>query len=579
LYTLTVTLIEDGATIDVITKKIGFRHIELIQDKDQWGESFYFRLNGVPIFAKGANWIPVDSFISRGKKHGLYERLLRDSKAANMNMIRVWGGGIYEEDLFYNLCDEMGLLVWQDFAFACNPTPRHQMFFDQAAIEAEYNIKRLRHHPCLAIWVGNNEIEQAWVSWGYSVRFPKLKKAYTHLFEELLPSIASTFDPDRPYWPSSPSSGGDFKKPNSPDSGDSHFWMVWHGGKPFTSYRKHFSRFMSEFGYESFPDHKTVLDFCPENQMGFYSRVMKSHQKCFPGNRKLMKYMKRRFHVPNDFHKQLLISQITQAEAVEYGVDHWRRNRKSYRCMGALYWQLNDCWPVISWSSIDYYGRWKALHYFARRFFAPVYCSVAEFSNRVEFWGVNDLNENKAVSLVWSMETPAGMVVDSGKQHVELHRSDAQLIKEIYMGNQGVQPEDKMVFWALLDQNNREVVRGCKLLTPPKNYDFQNPELELKVDNDKNNSVIVHITAKAPALYVFIESPYEFIASDNFFPLRKGETISITIEFKGADSIDGVKDNIKVRSLYDITGSSYSHDPFIKHMFNGIFKGRMPILN
>ena len=370
LYDLTVRCYCGDICVDTYTQKIGVREIKLVRDTDTWGETFYFRLNGIPVFAKGANWIPSDSFPARGKKLGLYQKLLCDAKAANMNMIRVWGGGIYEDDEFYSICDALGLLVWQDFMFACKPTPRHDDFFKAVEKDAVQNVKRLRHHPCIALWVGNNEIELAWVEWFYTWRFARTyKKAYSRLFEEMLPEVVAEHDPDRSYWPSSPSSGGNFKEPNSADRGDSHFWEVWHLNKPFSAYRAHFSRFMSEFGFESFPSIKTLRSFCPLDQLSFHSPIMENHQKNRSGNKKIIAYMKRRFLIPKEFEKQVVLSQITQAEAMEYGVEHWHRNRTNFHCMGALYWQLNDCWPVASWSSIDYYGRWKALHYFAKRFF------------------------------------------------------------------------------------------------------------------------------------------------------------------------------------------------------------------
>lgn len=351
LYGIQVFIKKNNVIIDSQTHKIGIREIRLVRNEDRWGETFYFSLNGVPIFAKGANWIPVDSFIPRGKRLGLYSANLKSAKMANMNMIRVWGGGIYEDDLFYDLCDELGLLVWQDFPFACALYPYTSEFLDNFKEEAIQNIKRLRNHASLAFWCGNNENE--WLMELYlsnifksdSNKQRQYKKDYIELFEKLLLELINEYDPQHNYWPSSPSNGGIFReggrdllKPNSPDRGDSHYWMVWHAGKRFSAYRKFNSRFMSEFGFESFPSMKTISSFCPSDQFDLFSPIMENHQKNAAGNKKILKYMKKRFIIPKKFENQIILSQITQAEAIEYGVEHWRRNRNEFHCMGSLYW-------------------------------------------------------------------------------------------------------------------------------------------------------------------------------------------------------------------------------------------------
>ena len=391
LYQLKVKLLDKDRLLDEYQTEFGIREIQLVRNNDKWGESFYFELNKIPVFAKGGNWIPSDSFISRGIRKELHKQILDACLDANMNMIRIWGGGIYEEDGFYDYCDKNGLMVWQDFAFACRPTPDYSGFEESVIHEAIDNIKRLRKHPSLAIWVGNNEIEEGWLYWGFEDYVPKLKPFYLKLFEKTLPQLVSQYDSERPYWPSSPSSGGKFKNPQSPEYGDSHYWKVWHEGFPLESYREFDSRFMSEFGFESFPDIKTIKTFCEADQMYYNSTIMENHQKNPAGNKKIYDYMQKRFNIPKEFEKQVVLSQITQAEAMEYGVEHWRRNRNNCHCMGALYWQINDCWPVASWSSLDYYGRWKALHYFAKRFYNSFYINAYETDNFFEIWFCNDV--------------------------------------------------------------------------------------------------------------------------------------------------------------------------------------------
>ncbi|MEX2715859.1 MAG: glycoside hydrolase family 2 protein [Candidatus Sigynarchaeota archaeon] len=448
LYDLHVRMLVDGEVVDELRQRIGIRDVKVVQRKDDWGESFFFELNGIPVFAKGADWIPVHSFIPKGRRLGLHRSTIEDAIAANMNMLRVWGGGVMEDDEFYDACDELGILVWQDFPFACRPVPRlmeggkPNRYYENTEVLAVQNIKRIRNHPSLAMWCGNNEVETALSSW-YGARAKDFVDDYRRIFEDLLPRLVKDLDPARFYWPSSPSSGG-LDHPQVENIGDTHFWTVWHGGADFTVYRKNFSRFQSEFGFESFPEIKTCKEFCPPEQFDFDSPVMKNHQKNAGGNQKIMDYMKKRFRVPADFRKQVLLSQITQAEAIEYGVEHWRRNRGvpgKEHCMGTLYWQLNDCWPVASWSSIDYSkklaenhgrpGRWKALHYFARRFYKPVMISIAESMKECELWGVNDLPVQKNVTVEWAVLHAGGTVRLEGSAEAELPPLSSTLVKTI----------------------------------------------------------------------------------------------------------------------------------------------------
>jgi beta-galactosidase/beta-glucuronidase len=428
LYNIKIHLIYNDEVIDEISERFGIREIKVIRRDDEFGKSFFFQLNGIPIFAKGANWIPLHNFIPKGRRLGLYRSTIQDAVDINMNMLRVWGGGICEDDEFYNVCDELGMLIWQDFPYACHTIPpirtkggAPNRFYENAERQAVQNIIRIRNHPSLALWCGNNEIEGIKFNKSGEVKHDmELLNAYTELFEVIFPKLVAKYDPTHFYWPSSPSSGGSngtgtFIKAEE-NTGDSHFWTVWHGGANFSAYRKNFTRFMSEFGFESFPDIKTCEEFCPPDQFEFESPIMKNHQKNHAGNAKILDYMKKRFKIPNDFKKQVILSQLTQAEAIEYGVEHWRRYRGEIgkeRCMGTLYWQLNDCWPVASWSSIDYSkklaekynipGRWKALHYFANRFYKSTIISIAEGRKDSEIWAVNDLNCQKKVTANWQL--------------------------------------------------------------------------------------------------------------------------------------------------------------------------------
>jgi len=576
LYEISVSL-ENNEVIDTLTQKIGIRDIRLIRNSDKWGETFYFLLNGVPIFAKGANWIPIDSFISRGKKLGLYEKILNQAKRANMNMIRIWGGGVYEDDLFYEYCDEMGLLVWQDFPFACAIYPKHKEFVEGIKKEAIQNIKRLRLHPSLALWCGNNEVEQLWKllllisNIDDSDTIQELKQNYIVIFEKILPELIAKYDSNRSYWPSSPSNGGfssqtKYIDPNSPDKGDSHFWKVWHGGAPFSEYRKFDSRFMSEYGFESFPSIKTIRTFCPPDQFDFYSPIMNNHQKNSAGNKKIMKYMRKRFTIPEQFEQQIILSQITQAEAIEYGVEHWRRNRNENHCMGSLYWQLNDCWPVASWSSIDYFLRWKALHFYAKRFYQPVFPSVKEEADEIEFWITNDLRTQSENKLDWKILNSEGRILKNGTYDAAVSPCYSLKVGTVNVrdiNNDKSKMRNNIIFYKLKDKlkDNKIIYHGFRLFDSPKHFKISDPVLSFACERSSNDNDSFNLTidSKGIALYVFIDSDeFDFIASDNFFSMEPNETRVIVLkELKALDSNieiteQYVKDSIRIGSLYDL---------------------------
>lgn len=593
LYRLLVSLFDGKNLIDSIEYKIGIRDLKLVRKPDKWGETFFFLLNGVPLFAKGANWIPIDSFISRGRKLGIYKKLIIDAREANMNFLRVWGGGIYEDDFFYDCCDELGILVWQDFPFACSLYPSNGKFLQNVKQEAIQNIKRIRHHASLALWCGNNEIEQLWVEllvWcqilapedvsdyleGKLNPVKQLKVSiyetnYRKLFEDLLPNLIFRIDKDRQYWPSSPSNGrSDFTRKedsNSQNQGDSHFWDVWHGGAPFSAYREFFSRFMSEFGFESFPSIKTVKYFCPAEQFNSNSPVMEHHQKNQAGNSKLIEYAKKRFNVSDLFESQIILSQLAQAEAIQYGVDHWRQMRNDFRCMGALYWQLNDCWPVASWSSIDYYGRWKALHYHAKRFYEPIYPSVRENDEKVEFWVSNDLRASISGELNWKIYDSDGNILVSGSKLTNvLPCSSAKIITiDVKIINYSKKITRKnIIFYSFT--TGEKIFKEFRLFKSPKHFPLKDPEISHVIEKvegiDGFNSIYrITITAKRIALYVYFDHDIlDFIASDNYFSLEPGETRSIDIKLRdGYNEQTGtiiqeeyLIESIKIKSLFNL---------------------------
>ena len=335
------------------------------------------------MFAKGADWIPADSFTTRVTDARM-RTLLQSAADAHMNMLRVWGGGIYGEERFYDLCDRLGMLVWQDFIFACGIYPDDEAFAENVRQEAVENVRRLRHRASLALWCGNNEMEQGWSEWRWNkpddADNQRLKAGYDRMFHHVLPEIVAAEDPDRPYWPSSASSGEPFADPNGQRRGDMHYWGVWHERKPFNAYREQLPRFASEFGFQSLPPYKTIRTFTEPADRNLTSYVMEHRQRSGPGNQVILSQMLDTFRLPKDLASLSYLSMILQAEGIRIGVEHWRRNRN--RVSGTIIWQLNDCWPAISWASLDYFGRWKALHYAARRFYAPVLLSIEDTADR-----------------------------------------------------------------------------------------------------------------------------------------------------------------------------------------------------
>jgi beta-mannosidase len=525
--------------------RVGLRKLEL----DTEGGAVCFKVNNRPIFMKGANWIPCDAFESR-QTPARYRDLLESAVAANMNMIRLWGGGQYEKDCFYDLCDELGLLVWQDFMFACAVYNLTDSF--EANIRAEFldNIRRLRHHASLALWCGNNEMED-FVKQGQWVSSDRQRADYIKMYEYILPSILKEEDPQRFYWPASPSSGGSFDFPQDPDRGDVHYWQVWHGLKPFTDYRNHFFRYVSEFGFQSFPCMKTIESFTEPGDRNPFSYVMEKHQRNASANGRIVSYISQMYLYPKDLDTLVYASQLLQAQAMQYGVEHWRRNRG--RCMGAIIWQLNDCWPVASWSSIDYYGRWKALHYAARRFFAPVLLSCHEEGILSQDTNVNAepfvLRKSARLNLsnetlqpfrgraLWALRKPDGSVIESGGEEIEAAPLSAVWLPEQKFPE--ANPFETVYTYVLEDENGRILSNGSVLFCPPKHFRFADPELSARIEDDE-----IVVTASAYARSVEIRCSADTVLSDNFFDMTPGE--------RRVKILRGDVKTVSCRSVYDI---------------------------
>ncbi len=548
LYKVEVVLTEDGNTLDRIVKQIGLRTIEVKHERDEWGKSFTFVVNGYPIFMKGANYIPEDNLLPRTTKDKT-ERLIIDSVKANFNMIRVWGGGHYPEDYFYDLCDQYGIIVWQDFMYACSVYRLTKEFEDNAIKEAIDQITRLRHHACIGMWCGNNEVEEAMEYWGWPKK-ADWRRDYIKLFEIILPDLVAKYSPQTFYWSSSPSSGGGFDQPRNPDVGDVHYWEVWHGEKPFTEYRNYHFRFCSEFGFQSFPSMKTIDSFTLEEDKNIFSRVMENHQKNDAANGKILYYLSENFLYPKDFDALIYTSQLLQAEAIKYGVEHWRRNLG--RCMGSLYWQLNDCWPVASWSSVDYYGRWKALHYFAKKFYEPILLSIEESETNASIYVTNDTLSEVRGKIVWRLKNNDNTVLKEGTTDVVLSALTAKSFETIDVIEE-LQGDNKYHTYleAELYLNDQLHSETSVIFVKAKHFQFNNPFIQTEIE-ELEDSFVIHVKTEAFTKYIELDLDTDVVFSDNYFDLSKGKTKEITVE-KSSLTKQQLEEQLKVRSIYHIT--------------------------
>ena len=557
LYTVRVELRMSDSVLDVWERTIGLRTVTVCTDADEWGNQFAFVVNGQKIFAMGANYIPEDNLLGHLSEERS-ERLIRDCARANFNCIRIWGGGYYPEDYVYDACDRYGILVWQDLMFACNVYDLNDEFEANILAETADNVKRIRHHACLGLWCGNNEMEWGWRDWGrLEGHRPKYKADYTKIFEMLLPRLVKQVDDQTYYWLSSPSSGGSFDDPNDFNRGDNHYWEVWHSNKPFTEYRDFYFRFCSEFGFQSFPGKKTLDSFSLPEDQNIFSEVMESHQKNGLANTKIFSYISGYYKYPKDMESIAYISQILQLKAIQYGVEHWRRNWG--RCMGSIYWQLNDCWPVASWASIDYYGRWKALHYGAKRFYArfmATACEKEELSTEIDYYIHNEsFEERKAVLRV--------RLID--RDFHTLYETETEITAAAFEVK-NVLPMDFAPFLAEAGMKKRAVAeyrliedgcvvsRGTTLFVKPKYFDFKTPEYRISVA-EKADVFCIHADADTYVSYAELSlDGYDVVLEDNFFDITSEEGVDITVdkkEFPNQVTAEEVAAALHIRSVAD----------------------------
>ena len=554
LYEVEVTLLEEEQELERQSFRIGLRTLGVKREKDQWGESFQFEVNGISFFSMGADYIPEDNVLARTNRQKT-EVLIKSCAEANFNSIRVWGGAYYPEDYFYDLCDEYGLVVWQDLMYACGIYALTEEFEATVIEETVDNMKRLRHHASLGLWCGNNEMEVGWDEWGWTKpETLDLKADYIKLFEYILPNIAKRIDPNTFYWLASPSSTGSFYKPNDENYGDMHYWGVWHERKPFTDYRKIFPRYMSEFGIQSFPCLKTIESFTLPEDRNIFSYVMESHQKNATGNEKILYYMSDHFKYPKDFDSLLYVSQLIQAEGLRYGVEHWRRNRG--RCMGAIYWQLNDCWPVASWASIDYFGRWKALHYMAKKFFAPIMVSACEEETKVDLHISNESLEKVTGTLNWSLKDSKCNVLHEGSTPIELEALTSKGFESLDLSEQlNSKKQLREVYLEVRLLKEETPISCCTVLfVKAKHFDFIDPKITTEIFEEKDQFVI---KVKSQAFAKFVElnmKELDAVFSDNFFDLSIGMDKTITVQkdrLSEVVSLEAFKRQLTIRSIFD----------------------------
>ena len=546
LYDAAFTLKIDNKTIDTHRKKTGFRTVELITQKEGKGKSFYFKINGEPVFMKGANYIPQDIFQNRVTETH-YQNIIKDALDANMNMLRVWGGGIYENDIFYELCDANGIMVWQDFMFACAMYPGDEAFLENVAVEAKENVARLSHHPAIALWCGNNENSEGWHRWGWQNNFSKKQRAriwgdYQKLFQEMLPDIVKSITPEIPYWESSPQFGRG--NPQHQFEGDAHYWGVWHDAEPFEMFEKKVPRFMSEYGFQSFPSETTINSFTLPEDRSPDSEIMLVHQKHPRGNKLIWEYMKREYPEPEDFASFIYMSQLLQAEGIRKGIDAHRRSRPY--CMGTLYWQMNDCWPVASWSSMDYYGNKKALHYFVKKAYADVVVIPVIEKDSIKVFVVSDNKMLTKEKLSLRLMGFSGEVLHKKSIVIDIKKGTSQLVLQEAVSDWLQGRDKKTVFLNCKFEDTDKWPERNAYVEIPKLLNLPDPEIRKNIQKVPSGyEVTIASDVFIRGLYLSTDMPGQF--DDNFVDIMPGEVK--VLYFKTEEIIEDFGETLTLKYL------------------------------
>ena len=533
LYNFTAQVVINNDVVAEKSNRIGLRNIRVVAEPDEYGRSFYFEVNGKPMFAKGANYIPGE-IMNTLQDDKYYERLFDNIVDGNMNMIRVWGGGFYENEKFYELADEKGILVWQDFMFGCTPYPHDDSFLENVALEARYNIKKLRNHPSVAIWCGNNEVEESIKYWGYDKVYSKeimegFREGYDKTFRELLPGIVQELDPNKFYLHGSPDTAN-WGRLESLNYGDAHYWGVWHGRQPFEVLDKNIPRFMSEFGFQSFPEMKTIRTFATPKDFDIDSEVMKTHQKSSIGNEAIKQYMDMYYNTPTNFDDFVYVGLVMQGQGMKYGLEAHRRNRPF--CMGTLFWQLNDSWPVVSWSGIDYYNNWKAMQYKARDVFAPIALNVHKDNDNLDFYIMSDkLDDVSNLTLHISLIDFKGKVINTVQTKVDAKANANERVYSLSVDDFATptQQENSVVSVQLIDSNKKIVAESNYYFYWPNKLNLPKTDIDQSISY-ADGKYTVTLKSEYLAKDVFVEIPLQGAKfSDNFFDLLPGQKKEIII--------------------------------------------------
>ncbi len=543
LYPVTVAILKGKDTLQRMQRKIGLRTVEVVNEADNMGTSFYLKVNGHPVFMKGANYIPSDNFLPRVSPQQ-YEKMFADMQSSHFNMIRVWGGGIYENDQFYDLADEKGILVWQDFMFACTLYPSDKNFLDQVKEETAYNITRLRNHPSLALWCGNNEIAVAIKNWGWKdgyaysdAQWQQMLKGYDTLFQDMLRQEVQQHDPGRFYFPSSPISN--WGKAEDFRHGDNHYWGVWHGMEWFEALTTHVPRFMSEYGFQSFPELNTVRTYADSSQWDINSFVMQAHQKSATrGNAAIKTYMDHYYKQPRNFNAFLYLSQVLQAEGMKVGMEAHRRAMPF--CMGTLYWQFNDTWPGASWSGIDYFGRWKAMQYFVKKAYEPVLVSNTLEEGKIKTYVVNDLLADEKLQVVMQLMDMEGKILNEKTLPVTAKANASEAVhsiskEELLNGADA----NRVILYTKLVKNNQSVSENVFYFAAPRYLQLPEPVVTTHVTvNEGKISVQVSTDKLAKNICLMLEEDKGVsLFSDNYFDLLPGtsRTLQLVTQLSAAE--------------------------------------------
>lgn len=537
LYSFRTDLTVNNQTSDAWTEEVGLRSLKIINRPDKDGKTFYVELNGIPVFAKGANYIPQDNFLPRVTP-GQYEKTILDAANANMNMLRIWGGGTYESDLFYQLCDRYGILVWQDFMFACSLYPAEGELLENIRQEAIDNVKRLRNHACIALWCGNNECNDAWFNWGWQKRYKaqnpeyeqKIWKQFNDQYNVTLPQVVEEYAPESFYWPSSPFARYDGGSDDR--NGDRHYWEVWHGKKPIEMYNKERSRFFSEYGFQSFPEFESVKRYAPRQEdWDIYSEVMMSHQRGgMHANELIETYLLNEYRKPRNFEAFLYMNHVLQGDAIKTAIEAHRRDMPY--CMGTLFWQHNDCWPVASWASRDYYGRWKAQHYFARKAYRDILVSpIADEDGQLKVQIVSDRHKACNGRLEVKVMKLTGEVLNSYKRNVIVDANSSKALFSVPLDEalKGVRKEDVFIHAVLLTDKGNSNYTNNYFLVKQKEVNYPKAQLATSVQPIEGGFEVT-LSSDNFARAVFIATgDANSSFSDNYFDILPGSSVKVEV--------------------------------------------------